>query len=90
MSDQYVRSHANEGKRAELMQSPHVIRALEEAIKSEFAKYGIERRVRTGLSIGTSGSRLDESAHMTDCPTCGVPNTEDSIFCAGAAAGLSL
>ncbi len=42
MSDQYVRSHANEVKRAELMQSPHVIRALEEAIKSEFAKYGIE------------------------------------------------
>ncbi len=42
MSDHYIRSHANEVKRAELMQSPHVIRALEEAIKSEFAKYGIE------------------------------------------------
>lgn len=40
LNDEYMRSHANEVKRAELMQSPQVIKAVQEAIKSEFAKYG--------------------------------------------------
>jgi hypothetical protein len=40
LADQYMLSHTSEAKRAELLQNPRVIRALQDEIKRQFAEYG--------------------------------------------------
>jgi hypothetical protein len=42
-ADEYLVNLANETKRAELLQNPQVIKAVQESVKSEFAKYGAKR-----------------------------------------------
>ena len=39
LSDEYMKQQASEAKRAELLQNPRVIRALQEEIKRQFAEY---------------------------------------------------
>lgn len=47
MADEYVVSHANEVKRAQLLENPHVLKAIEDEIKKEFADYDSETKPKT-------------------------------------------
>jgi hypothetical protein len=47
VADDYIVTHANEVKRAQLIQNPQVLRALEEQVKKQFADYDSATRPRS-------------------------------------------
>ncbi len=54
LADQYVVTHANEAKRAQLLENPHVLKAIEEGIKKQFADYDSVTRPKTDSSSSKS------------------------------------
>jgi hypothetical protein len=52
LTDEYMLSHTSEAKRAELMQNPRVIRALQDEIKRQFAEYGSSPKPTAEKSTG--------------------------------------
>lgn len=76
MADSYLMAHTSEVDRAQILQSPAVIRAIEEEIRHQFASYRTAASPTTG---GASPAGLSESS--VTCPSCGSENTTDSNFC---------
>lgn len=90
MSDTYITNHTSEVQRAQILENPAVIRAIEEEIRRQFETY---------QSVAGSVGRLgwhptspppgptqaddspDEPGDILSCPTCGLENTADSNFC---------
>ena len=50
LTDEYVITHTSETKRAQLLQNPHVLRAIEGEIKKQFANYDSVTRPKTDTS----------------------------------------
>ena len=85
MSDPYIATHTSDVHRAQILQNPAVIRAIEEELQKEFAGY----RSVTGSA---AGGRPPEPARGPDgspsCSSCGTVNTSDSSFCRHCGARL--
>jgi|LSQX01.1.fsa_nt_gb ribosomal protein L40E len=71
MSDPYMTAHTSEVERAQILQNPAVIRALEEEIQRQFATY------RSATVMGA----VTDSTEMIVCPSCRSDNTPDSNYC---------
>lgn len=50
LTDQYIITHTSETKRAQLLENPHVLRAIEGEIKKQFADYDSATRPKTDTS----------------------------------------
>jgi hypothetical protein len=50
MSDQYIVTHTSETQRAQLLENPHVLRAIEGEMKKQFAGYDSATRPKTDKS----------------------------------------
>ena len=77
MSDPYLTAHTSEVERAQILQNPAVIRAIEEEIQHQFATY----RSVTAAESGAAATSTKESTGMIVCPSCGSDNTPDSNYC---------
>jgi len=50
LTDQYIITHTTETKRAQLLENPHILRAIEGEIKKQFADYDSVTRPKTDIS----------------------------------------
>jgi len=50
LTDQYIITHTTETKRAQLLENPHILRAIEGEIKKQFADYDSVTRPKTDTS----------------------------------------
>jgi hypothetical protein len=78
MEDPYLRTHTSEAGRAQILQNPAVIKAIEREIERQFATY----REATWCAESDREPDLEPKATaMINCPKGGLENTTDSNFC---------
>jgi ribosomal protein L40E len=81
LNDPYLTAHTTEVHRAQLLQNPAVIRAIEEEIHKQFAGYKTVTEGAAGNPPAETAETKENPDGAITCPSCGTRNAIDSNFC---------
>ena len=75
LNDQYLASHTSAQDRAQILENPSVIRAIEDEIRRQFASYRPAPKPEKGKTDGAC------PAETVVCKACDAQNAPDANFC---------